>query len=73
VRSCCSVLDANAILDIKLPHRQCDDFVAWFPEKNGLFSVRSAYRLGMEPAYNSLSNGQSSSEPSGDRGIWDLV
>jgi ribonuclease HI len=61
------------ILDIKLPNRQCDDFVAWFLEKNGLFSIRSAYRLGMEPAYNSLSNGQSSSEPSGDRGIWDLV
>jgi hypothetical protein len=55
VRSCCSVYDAKVILSIKLPPRQCEDFVAWYPESNGLFSVRPAYRLGMEPSYEALS------------------
>jgi hypothetical protein len=73
VRSCCPPSDADAILAIKLPQRQCDDFVAWFPEKNGIFSVRSAYRLGLQPSLDLLSEGQSSAEPGGDRGIWNLV
>jgi hypothetical protein len=73
VRSSCTHWDATAILTIKLPARRCDDFVAWFPESNGIFSVRSAYRLGMQPALEILSQGQSSSEPDGDRSIWDLV
>jgi hypothetical protein len=73
VRSCCPPSDADAILAIKLPQRQCDDFVAWFPKKNGIFSVHSAYRLGLQQSLDLLSEGQSSAEPGGDRGIWNLV
>jgi hypothetical protein len=73
VRECCFPRDAEAILSIKLPARSCDDFVAWQPESNGIFSVRSAYRLGLQPTIDTLGRGQSSSEPSGDRGVWNLV
>jgi hypothetical protein len=73
VRECCSTRDAEAILAIKLPTRPCDDFVAWFPESNGLFSVRSAYRLGLQPRLMRLSVRQSSREPDGDRKIWELI
>ena len=73
VRQCCPGRDADAILAIKLPARSCDDFVAWRPEKNGIFSVRSAYRLGVEPNLQALSHGQSSSAPIGDRSIWNVI
>jgi hypothetical protein len=45
VRECCLPLDVDAILAIKLPARACNDFISWLPESNGIFSVRSAYRL----------------------------
>jgi hypothetical protein len=70
VRECCLPIDAEEILAIKLPTRQCDDFVAWLPESNGMFLVRSAYRLGLQPTLDALSQGQSSGEPLGDRRIW---
>jgi ribonuclease HI len=73
VQACCFPIDADAILNIKLPARACDDFVAWSAESNGLFSVRSAYRLGLQPIIESLNQGQSSGEPTGDRRAWDLV
>jgi hypothetical protein len=73
VRECCSPYDENMILSIKLPARACDDFTAWSGESNGMFSVRSAYRLGIQPNLQNLNQGQSSSEPSGDRSIWNLV
>jgi hypothetical protein len=73
VRECCLAIDVDAILAIKLPARACDDFVTWLPESNGIFSVRSAYRLGLQPTLAGLSKGQSSSEPEGDRKAWNLV
>jgi hypothetical protein len=73
VRGCCAARDAEAILSIKLPVRASEDFVAWSAESNGIFSVRSAYRLGLQPTIDALAQGQSSSEASGDRSIWDLV
>jgi hypothetical protein len=73
VRECCLPYDVDAVLAIKLPPRPCDDFVAWQPEKNGVFTVSSAYRLGMQSALEAMSPGQSSSSPTGDRSIWDMV
>jgi hypothetical protein len=65
--------DAEAVLQIKLPRRPADDFIAWHFESNGVFTVKSAYRLGMLPTLPSLSHGQSSNEPNGERSIWNLI
>jgi hypothetical protein len=76
IRECCLPHDVETILSIKLPARACDDFVAWSGEAgeaSGMFSVRSAYRLGMQPTLERLNKGQSSSELHGDRSIWNLV
>jgi hypothetical protein len=73
VRDCCLPCDANVILSIKLPNRACDDFIAWSGESNGMFSVRSAYRLGIQSTLENLNQGQSSSEPLGNRSIWNLI
>lgn len=40
--------DVEIILKIKLPTKPLPDFIAWHYEKNGLFSVRSAYRLAVD-------------------------
>jgi hypothetical protein len=47
--------------------------LAWSGESNGLFSVRLAYRIGIQPTMEKLHQGQLSSEPSGDRSAWNLV
>lgn len=39
-------VDAEAILKIRTSPRYQPDFLAWNPECNGIFTVRSAYRLG---------------------------
>jgi hypothetical protein len=65
--------DANCILGIKLVPRAQDDFMAWSGESNGIFSVRSAYRIGMQDGLDKLSQGQSSAQALGDRKIWNLI
>nr|XP_051205578.1 uncharacterized protein LOC127319648 [Lolium perenne] len=73
IRQYCFPHDGEAILQIKLPHRRSEDFVAWHFESSGVFSVRSAYKLGMQPKSQALSRGQSSHEAGGERSIWNLV
>lgn len=73
IRKYCFPHDADTILQIKLPQQNTDDFVAWQFESNGIFSVKSAYRLGLQPKLRGLSRGQSSAELGGDRSIWNLV
>jgi ribonuclease HI len=73
IRRICYEHDAETILRIKLPVRHVDDFVAWHCEPNGIFSVRSAYRLGMRQKLLVIGPGQSSSAPDGDRKVWDVI
>uniref|UniRef100_A0A453S5H7 Reverse transcriptase zinc-binding domain-containing protein n=3 Tax=Aegilops tauschii subsp. strangulata TaxID=200361 RepID=A0A453S5H7_AEGTS len=40
--------DAEEICKIKLPNTSAEDCVAWHSEKNGIFTVRSAYKLGFQ-------------------------
>jgi hypothetical protein len=73
VRDCCYPRDVDTIRGIKLSARTTEDFLAWNGESNGLFSVRSAYRIGMATKWLSSERGQSSSEPDGGRRVWELV
>ena len=39
--------DVEVIKTVKIPWRPSEDFVAWHFEKSGCFTVRSAYKLGV--------------------------
>jgi hypothetical protein len=63
--------DAEQVLKIKIPSHSISDTIAWHYEQNGVFSVKSAYKL----AY-SLSRGNlaaTSNAPNGDRKIWQNI
>lgn len=40
-----SDMDVREILKIRTSPRNGQDFVAWFPERSGQFTIRSAYHL----------------------------
>jgi hypothetical protein len=64
--------DICEIVKIKPSRRLDADHISWAPDKQGLFTVRSAYWFAMDEnwATSSLS---SSSAPDGNRTLWDLV
>jgi hypothetical protein len=64
--------DASEIFKIKLLPSSTPDFVAWHYEKNGLFSVRSAYRLAVWNQYGVGQIGSSSVSEQG-RVAWKKV
>jgi hypothetical protein len=61
--------DAQEILAIEIPPGSQGDRIAWQPKKNGVFSVRSAYRLAMELEHRNRDLMGSSSAPNGNRRI----
>ena len=64
--------DASEIFKIKLLPSSTSDFVAWHYEKNGLFSVQSAYRLAVWNQDGVGQIGTSSSSEQG-RAVWKKV
>jgi hypothetical protein len=48
LRTCMYLHDVEAMLRIRLSERIEPDFVAWFYEKSGLFTVKSAYHLAVK-------------------------
>ena len=40
--------DVHVIRSIRISPSRADNFIAWFPGKHGLFSVKSAYYLAMQ-------------------------
>lgn len=65
--------DADAICKIKIPAADVDDCLAWQVEKNGLFSVKSAYRLAYNLKNNSQLESSTSTNDHDDRKIWDII
>ena len=63
-------IDARAILSIRTSPRREPDFLAWQPEKNGIFSVKSAYKLGLSLTEHARNVPATSTRPNGDREIW---
>ncbi|XBI48822.1 hypothetical protein VPH35_112485 [Triticum aestivum] len=62
-------MDIDHILKIKTSPRQRDDFLAWYPEKRGGLTVRSAYKLATCDHNVVAANGASSTAPEGNRGV----
>jgi hypothetical protein len=53
-----SAIDSNLIMRIKIFSRRLNDFLAWQPEKNCIFSVRTAYRIGLRLVHKREQLGQ---------------
>ena len=65
--------DIEESLRIKLPSRRCDDFIAWHKEKNGIFSVRSAYNLALQLCHVGTIASTSTVSDEGERKVWQNV
>jgi hypothetical protein len=65
--------DAEEILKIETSRRNESDFVAWYPEKRGIFTVRSAYRLALNRVMQERNWGASSTRPDGERPDWNVI
>jgi ribonuclease HI len=70
VRTNFCAIDADMILKIRTSPRLDADFLAWQPEQNGVFTVRSAYRLGLAIQQQGHEGGTSSGAPQGDKPVW---
>jgi hypothetical protein len=53
--------DAEEVLKIRLPAFNTEDFISWPSESNGIFSVRSAYRLALDDKISINTNSSHSS------------
>jgi hypothetical protein len=62
-------IDVADIIKIKPSRRNDPDFIAWQPDKWGMFSVRSAYNLALEERMIQQGIGATSARPDGDRPV----
>jgi hypothetical protein len=65
--------DVTEILKIRTSSRNEEDFISWYPEKLGIFTVKSAYRLGLNTKMQQQDRGASSAVPDGRRLAWRMV
>ena len=65
--------DQMAISSIRTSPRLSEDFIAWAPEKNGIFTVRSAYRFAMDERERPLASASSRAPDDGHRAIWKII
>jgi hypothetical protein len=65
-----SPIDAEAILKIKPSRRREADVLAWQPEPSGVFSVSSAYRLGLAELPEQCALAESSADAEGNNPCW---
>lgn len=66
-------IDADDICKIPIPRSEVEDCIAWHYEKNGLFSIRSAYKLAASIQYQAALGCSNSSGNVNNRIIWDLI
>ena len=64
--------DADVICKIPIPNSDAEDRLAWHYENNGVFSVKSAYKLAANLAQSGHAP-SSSARGANDRSIWDLI
>ena len=66
-------MDVHHILKIRTSPRNRSNFIGWFPESHGMFTVKSAYRLATEAHDVMHASGASSTSPDGVRTIWSNI
>ena len=64
--------DVEEITKIKIPARAPEDLIGWHWEKTGIFTVRSAYNLGLRIKQGHSAQ-STSSAPDGERKLWSRV
>ncbi|KAM0918318.1 hypothetical protein ACQ4PT_008892 [Festuca glaucescens] len=64
--------DVEDILKLKISPSREDDVLAWGPDRRGVFSVRSAYKLAWDNIHRTSSCAVSRA-PDGNRVVWDTV
>jgi hypothetical protein len=65
--------DIQAILEIEIPKTPQEDRLAWKLERNGIFTIWSAYRLAYHMKHQNREQGSSSMTLNGDRLIWNTI
>jgi hypothetical protein len=65
--------DVNTILCIQLPAHSVSDRVAWHYETNGVFSVRSAYKLALQLKHQNRDSDSNSANADGNRPLWNCI
>jgi hypothetical protein len=64
--------DVELILKIKTARRE-GDFIAWLPDNNGMFTIKSAYHLAVSKNLCDAGGVASSNRQDGARPIWKVV
>jgi hypothetical protein len=67
LKECLYPYHVNEVLKIRLSERIPDDHIAWFYERSGIFTVRSAYKLAVEAERDEESRAGSSARMDGSR------
>ena len=65
--------DAEEILKLRILYLGEGDLLAWHYEKNGLFSVKSVYRLALSLKQSIGDSRNSSNVVNGERRLWDII
>jgi hypothetical protein len=73
VRSKFLPIDAEAILGIRPSRRLDEDIIAWQPEKSGIFTVRSAYKLAFNNCLVQCSFATTSARPDSSKTCWKRI
>jgi hypothetical protein len=66
-------IDAEVILKIKTSPRREADFLAWNPERTGVFTVRSTYKLALALLNQDRDHAASSGAPNGNKPVWNMI
>jgi hypothetical protein len=73
VNQVCYPEDASLILNLALLDQPCEDFLAWHYERNGKFSVKSAYKLAYNILHGVRWQAGNSEAVENTRNIWSVI
>jgi hypothetical protein len=73
INSCLYPHDAKEVLNIRLTHRAEEDIIAWYYERSGIFSVKSAYKLALAEDLAEKCQTGSSAKLDGSRTLYNEI